>query len=130
MAVLLLGMAVSVLAIAPACAEGDPARGERVFQYCYACHSVEPGETNLSGPNLRGILGRPIAAQAGFDYSPALRALAARHRAWSAALLDRYVAAPEETAPNTTMAFRGIDDPREREDLLAYLLAVQTISSR
>ena len=57
-------------------ADGDPARGEKVFQYCYSCHSVQPGETNLQGPNLLGIVGRRIASQEGFTYSPALRAFA------------------------------------------------------
>ena len=48
-------------------AEGTPSRGERVFQYCYACHSVQPGEKNLQGPNLAGIIGRPIAAEGDYD---------------------------------------------------------------
>ena len=36
----------------------DPARGERVFQRCFACHSVVAGEDGLPGPNLRGVIGR------------------------------------------------------------------------
>ena len=44
--------------LAPAwAAHADPARGERVFQRCYACHSVVPGEDKLPGPNLRCVLG-------------------------------------------------------------------------
>lgn len=100
---------------------GDPARGERIFQYCYSCHSVVPGETNLQGPNLAGIIGRPIAAQEGFDYSPAMRSFAARESAWSEALLDRFTAEPEAVVPKTSMQFHGIDDPAERADLIAYL---------
>jgi cytochrome c len=96
-------------------------RGEKAFQYCFSCHSIEPGETNLQGPNLRGIVGRPIAAMQGFDYSPALRAFAQRNDHWSEALLDRYLAAPEAVVPKTSMAFRGVDDANERNDLIAYL---------
>jgi cytochrome c len=96
-------------------------RGQKVFQYCFSCHSIEPGETDLQGPNLRGIVGRPIAATEGFDYSPALRAFAQRNDRWSETLLDRYLAAPEAVVPRTSMAFRGVDDASERNDLIAYL---------
>jgi cytochrome c len=115
--------ALLVAAVSPARAEGDPGRGETVFQYCFSCHSVEPGETNLQGPNLRGIIGRRIAAQEGFAYSPAMLAFAEREGRWSEALLDRYVEAPEKIVPKTTMSFPGIDEDDECADLLAYLRA-------
>ena len=112
---------LTCLASATATAAGDPRRGEKVFQKCYACHSVEPGEVNLPGPNLAGIIGRAIAAEAGFDYSPALRDLATREKVWTADLLDRFVAAPEEVAPGTQMSFPGLAKAADRADLLAYL---------
>src|SRR3546814_8066494 len=68
---------------APADAQGiggDPSRGERVFQRCYACHSVDPAETALEGPNLDGVVGRKAAALSGFDYSDAMIAQARRDR--------------------------------------------------
>jgi cytochrome c len=100
---------------------GDPVRGERVLQYCYSCHSVQPGETNLQGPNLHGIVGRRIASQQGFSYSPALRAFAQEEERWSEALLDRYLAAPYKVVPKTSMAFSGVEAQDERADLIAYL---------
>lgn len=115
-----LGLLLAIAASA-ARAEDPAARGERLFQYCYACHSVQSHETNLQGPNLRGIVGRPIAAQEGFSYSPAMRALAKREGRWSEALLDRYLANPYETVPKTNMAFPGMDEADERSDLIAYL---------
>jgi cytochrome c2 len=45
-AVLLL---LPVLASAPANAEED---GARAFTPCRACHSLDPAERNLPGPNL------------------------------------------------------------------------------
>jgi cytochrome c len=103
-------------------AAGDPARGERVFQYCYSCHSVDPDEkAALQGPSLVGILDRPIAAEDGFEYSPALRAFGREHGRWSEALLDRYIAEPEGLVPKTSMGFRGVEDARERADLIAFL---------
>jgi cytochrome c len=111
---------------AAAHAGGDAGRGERVFQYCYSCHSVDPNETAiLQGPSLVGIVGRRIAGQEGFEYSPAMRAFAAEHGTWSEALLDRYVAAPLAVVPQTTMAFRGVEEAQERADLIAYLASVK-----
>ena len=100
---------------------GDPVRGEKVFQYCYSCHSVQPDETNLQGPNLHGIVDRRIASQEGFSYSPALRAFAQQEDRWSEALLDRYLTAPYKLVPKTSMAFPGIEAQDERADPIAYL---------
>ena len=42
---------------------GDAARGERAFQRCYSCHSIDPNEAaKLQGPSLYRIMGRPAAA--------------------------------------------------------------------
>jgi cytochrome c len=92
-----------------------------VFQYCYSCHSVQPDEINLQGPNLHGIVGRRIASQEGFPYSPALRAFAQEEDRWSESLLDRYLTAPYKLVPKTSMAFPGIEAQDERADLIAYL---------
>jgi cytochrome c len=118
----LAGAALALLAgLVPALAAGDPARGERVFQLCAACHALEPGAEPLQGPPLKGIVGAPIAAWEGFDYSPALRTFARTERAWSEDLLDRYLAAPYRVVPKTTMSFPGLQDPEERADVIAYL---------
>ncbi len=119
-------LAAAVLALAAAAAlAGAPSRpvsdGERAFQKCYACHSMNPAEKGLSGPNLRGILGRRIAAQPGFEYSPALLRLRRSQGRWSADLLDRYITDPERVAPGTSMTFTGISTPKERAALARYL---------
>lgn len=101
---------------------GDAARGERVFQRCYACHSVEPGEsTGLQGPSLYGILGRPAAAVRGFDYSDAMRRRARQGLIWDAATLDAYISDPDSVVPGTMMSIPPVRDPQDRADLIAYL---------
>ena len=107
-------------ALAASAGKGDPKRGEVAFQKCFACHALEPGR-NFSGPSLAGILGRRIAADPDFDYSPALRALARSHPRWDATVLGRYIADPEAVAPRTSMTFTGIRSEQERADLIAYL---------
>jgi cytochrome c len=109
-------------AVAPASdAAADPGAGERAFQKCYSCHSVEPGETGLTGPNLRGIVGAPIARDPDFAYSDGLRRLAVAERVWSEPLLDRFIADPWGLVPDTEMAFPGIRDPAERAALIDWL---------
>jgi cytochrome c len=99
----------------------DPQLGERAYQKCYSCHSLEPGKNDLTGPSLHKIVGRSVAAQPGFDYSPALRRFAERDPLWTVELLDRYVTDPEALVPGTSMTFHGIKDEQERKALIAYL---------
>jgi cytochrome c len=105
-----------------AATEPDAARGERVFQRCYSCHSVDPGETaKLQGPSLANLVGRPAAAIAGFEYSEAMRAKADAGLIWSEANLDRYMADPKGFVPGTLMSVPPLRDAQERADLIAYL---------
>jgi cytochrome c len=94
--------------------------GERAYQKCYACHALAPGES-ANGPNLGDIVGRPIAAEPGFAYSPALQRLAAREGTWTEELLDRFIADPEAVAPGNEMGFVDMRDADERAALLAWL---------
>jgi len=103
-------------------AAGEVERGEVVFKKCYACHSVVPGETGLTGPNLFGVVGRAVATERNFGYSDALEALPARgYETWTRATLDVFLAAPEDFAPGTAMTFVGLPDPKERADVIGYL---------
>ena len=105
----------------PEPAAQDLALGERVYRQCYACHALEPGRNTPAGPTLHEVVGRPIAGEPGFAFSPALRRLAARHPRWTPELLDRFLANPEAVVPGTEMGFPGLDDPAERQALIAWL---------
>ena len=100
---------------------GNASQGERAYQKCYSCHALEPGAAKLEGPTLRGIVGRRVAAEAGFQYSPAMRRFAQRHPRWTPQLLDRYVADPEALVPRTSMNFHGVAEAEERRGLISYL---------
>lgn len=116
---LILGFAP--LAADPGNAWGDPVRGERVFQRCYACHSVVEGETNLQGPNLRGVIGRRAGTLPGFEYSDALGAAGkGRGLIWSRETLDAFLADPEAYIAGTAMPQR-LPDPGDRRDVIDYL---------
>lgn len=99
---------------------GDP--GERAFQFCFSCHSVEAKQTEiLSGPNLNGVIGRPIASKAGFDYSPAMKTFGAGKR-WTPELIAQFIQDPRAMVPGTAMTKPpGPRSPEERSALLEYL---------
>ena len=103
--------------------------GERAYQKCYSCHALEPRKNDLTGPSLHRIVGRSVAAEPGYDYSPALTRFAKANPRWTEALLDRFVRDPESLVPETSMNFHGIDDPAERAALIAYLSQTQTKAS-
>ena len=102
---------------------GDPERGERTFQQCYACHSVDPEEIDLPGPNLAGVLGRRAGTWAQFAYSPAMRAAGSeRGLVWTRETLDAFLADPQGFMPGTSMAYIGLREPSVRADVIAYLV--------
>jgi cytochrome c len=106
---------------APLRAEGDPARGQRAFQRCYACHSLDPAERNLQGPSLDGLFGRRAGTRAGYDYSPAMVAAGRNGLIWTEETLEAFIADPQAVVPDTNMAPMRMTDPAERADLIAYL---------
>ena len=102
--------------------EADADLGARVFQQCYACHSVEPGEHGTPGPNLHGVVGRRAGALEGFDYSEAMiEAGRERGLVWTEETLDGFLADPEAYLPGTWMSFVGLADPAERAAVIGYL---------
>src|SRR5262245_56031028 len=121
-------LAVALACLQPATAAhagGDAARGERVFQRCYACHSVDPDETaNLQGPSLFQVLGRPAARVAGFEFSDAMKAKGAAGLIWTPEALDAFIADPEAFVPGTLMALPPLRREQDRADLVAYLARV------
>ena len=100
----------------------DLLRGQRVFQRCYACHSVIAGEDTLPGPNLRGVLGRRAGTMPGFEFSPAmLEAGTARGLVWTRRTLDAFLADSQGMVPGMTMTMLGLPDADDRRDLIDYL---------
>jgi cytochrome c len=97
------------------------AAGERAYQKCYACHSLEGPDPSTQGPALNGVIGRAVAAQPGFAYSPAMRGYAAWQPRWTREALDAFIADPQAVVPDNAMGFFGIGDAEERRALIEYL---------
>lgn len=99
-------------------AEGDVAAGQKAFLKCKACHSVEASGKNGVGPKLHGLFGRKAGTVEGFKYSSAMTDSGIT---WDEKTLATYVADPKGAIPGNKMAFVGIKNATEMENLIAYL---------
>lgn len=102
-------------------AEGNAARGQRVFSACAACHSLQPGR-NMTGPSLANLWNRKAGSLESFSrYSPALKSA---DILWNDKKLDAWIKSPQQVVPGNQMTFPGIKDAQPRADLLAFLKEV------
>jgi cytochrome c len=99
-------------------ASADLARGENSAKKCVACHTFQKGGANLVGPNLWGIVNRPKASIAGFNYSTAMKGKTGN---WTIEDLNIYLQNPKAMVPGTAMNFPGIPKGSERADVIAFL---------
>lgn len=102
-------------------AGGDPAAGQRVFNQCRACHTVDAGGRAGVGPNLHGVVGRRAGSIDGFRYSPSMRQRAEGGLTWTEDNLRAYLRNPKEVVPAGTMSFPGLRNDQQLNDLIAYL---------
>jgi cytochrome c len=111
-------LASIVIASQSFAAEGNPARGQRVFGACAACHSLQPNQ-NMTGPSLADVWNRKAGGLESFSrYSPALKAAGI---VWNDKTLDEWINNPQHVVPGNQMTFAGIKDAGQRADLLAFL---------
>ncbi len=93
-------------------------KGQATAKQCQACHTFEKGGPNRVGPNLWGIVDRPRASEAGFNYSAAMKAKGGN---WTFDELNKFLANPRGFIPGTTMTFAGLARDQQRADVIDYL---------
>ncbi len=106
-------------------AKADVKKGEADAKVCTTCHSFEKGGGAKVGPDLWGVVGRPVASVAGFAYSDSLKGVGGD---WTYDTLDHWIANPKGMASGTKMAFAGEKDPQKRADILDYLQSLSDSS--
>ena len=109
----------TILFASSAHAAGDADEGAKVYRRCAICHTSEQDGANKIGPNLWAVFGNKSGTRrTGFRYSDALRQAAIT---WDDDTLNQLIKNPRTLVPGTRMAFPGLPDPQEREDVIAYL---------
>ncbi len=98
-------------------AEGDAAKGKKVFKKCKTCHTFDPDKKKI-GPHLKGIIGRKSASVEGYKYSKAMKAADVT---WDEGTLDEYLKKPKAFIKGTKMTFAGLKKESQRQDVIAYL---------
>jgi cytochrome c len=96
-------------------------RGERVFNQCRVCHTLDSSGNPGVGPNLYGIVGKKVgrsAKRADFVYS---KALLDTKVTWTEDNLDRFIKDPAAFSRGTAMAFSGIKGDEDRKALIKFL---------
>jgi cytochrome c len=99
---------------------GDAKKGEQIFKKCKICHQIGDNAKNLVGPVLTGVVGRQPGTYEGYTYSPAMTEFG-KGKTWTNELLHTYLENPREVVKGTKMAFVGLKDSKDRDDVIAYL---------
>jgi len=105
-------------AIGPVALASSDAEVPDAVEVCLSCHAFQPGEPELEGPTLWGVMGRRIGGAPDYVYSDALRRVEGH---WDRAMLDRFLASPQEFAPGVNMTFGGVRNAADRKVVLDFL---------
>lgn len=123
-----LTILIGVLLASPSMAQqaGDAAAGETVFNKCQGCHAVGEGARNKAGPVLNGVVGRQAGTFPEFRYSPAMVKAGEDGLMWTPEDLAKYLMSPRDFVPGNKMAFPGLKDQADIDNVIAYLATLPT----
>ena len=114
---LILSALVVIASTAAAFAQ-DVAAGKSSFNKCLACHAIGEGAKNKVGPELNGLDGRHSGSAPDYNYSDANKNSGIT---WNEAEFKDYIKDPKAKIPGTKMAFAGIKNEKEVNDLWAFI---------
>jgi cytochrome c len=111
-------MILTVAAAAPAAMAQDVAAGKTSFNKCLACHAIGEGAKNKVGPELNGLNGRKSGTAPDYNYTDANKNSGIT---WDEATFKEYIKDPKAKIPGTKMAFAGIKNENEINNLWTYI---------
>src|SRR3954465_14510989 len=115
----LSALAVIVCSAATSAASAqDVAAGKNSFKKSLARHAIGEGAKNKVGPELNGLDGRKAGTASDYSYSDANKNSGIT---WDEAQFKEYIKDPKAKIPGTKMAFAGIKNEKEINDLWAFL---------
>ncbi len=109
---------VTAMAAASSAQAQDAAAGKTSFNKCLACHAIGEGAKNKVGPVLNGLDGRKSGTFEGYSYTDANKNSGIT---WNEATFKEYIKDPKAKIPGTKMAFAGIKNEKEINDLWTYV---------
>jgi cytochrome c len=98
--------------------KADAKKGADDSKVCQMCHNLAKGGGVILGPPLYGVVGRPRASIAGFQYSDAMKA---KGGTWTPQDIFTFIKDPQAFVPGTKMTFAGEPEAQKRADIVAYL---------
>ncbi len=109
---------IASAAVVPSALAQDATAGKTSFNKCLACHAIGEGAKNKVGPQLNGLDGRKSGTAPDYNYSDANKNSGIT---WNAASFKEYIKDPKAKVPGTKMAFAGIKNDKDVDDLWAYI---------
>ena len=120
-------MATSTLAYA----EGDAHKGAKEFNKCKSCHTIASADEIIvrggkTGPNLYGVVGRPVASVEDFKYGDGILAVGETGMVWTPELIIEYAQDPTKFidthggSGRSKMTFKI----KDASNIVAYLASV------
>ncbi len=95
--------------------------GKRIAEsQCIVCHDLTPAKKNNIGPYLFGVVGRVAGTAEEYIYSNEFHKKT-QHAVWDKDTLGAYLKDPKAFIPGTRMAFIGVKNDQDRDDIISYL---------
>ena len=93
---------------------------DKAFKKCKACHSIEQGGKNGTGPNLWNIMHRGTGAMEDYKYSKKFLKWAEENPVWTVELMDQWLTNSKKMIKGTKMNYKEKKEEK-RAEIIEYL---------
>lgn len=93
-------------------------KGAKLASKCSSCHNFKKGEPHKIGPNLFGIINKPIGKTEGYAYSNAMATFGDK---WTYENIAMFLYKPKDYMSGTKMNFAGLKKVEDRASLVLWL---------